>query len=175
MGRFWKSRGRGEYRISHDAPAHGMRFNISLVSERNPRDKWSPPSSHWPKTRPHQNGAGRCGPIEHVRTQNNRENKNVPFDRISPTPILNAISKESAPRTSRARHSLPTSSDFYVTASLTKYVWLDRSLPVSQGMSLAKEMTSWGVKADWLERCLLRFSNAILYQIMCLPMSPLPC
>ena len=140
---------------------------------------------HLTASPPHQNGAGRCGPIEHVRTQNNRENKNVPFDRISPetkrcwevranracsydrndrennnvpfdrispTPILNAISKESAPRTSRARHSLPTSSDFYVTASLTKYVWLDGSLPVSQGMSLAEEM--------------------ILYQTMGLPMPP---
>ena len=29
----------GEYQISHDVPAHGMRFNISVFSERNLRDK----------------------------------------------------------------------------------------------------------------------------------------
>ena len=42
------------------------------------------------------------------------------------------------------KNLLPTSSDFYVTASLTKYIPLDGSLHVSRGMSLAKEMTSGG-------------------------------
>ena len=47
------------------------------------------------------------------------------------------------------KNSLPTSSDFHVTASLTKYIPLDGSLPVSRRMGLAKEMTSGGgVKAD---------------------------
>ena len=64
---------RGEYRISNDAPTDGMRFNILVFSERNLRDKWSPPSLHWPKTRPDQNSAGRCGPIEHVCTPETTE------------------------------------------------------------------------------------------------------
>ena len=42
------------------------------------------------------------------------------------------------------RDPLPTSSDFYATASLTKRIPSDESLPVSQGMSLAKEITSGG-------------------------------
>ena len=42
------------------------------------------------------------------------------------------------------KNSLPTSSDFYMRASLTKYIPLDGSLHVSRGMSFAEEMTSGG-------------------------------